>query len=366
MTTNNRFVLLYADFFFEAANWHARQVKNLQTCRSCSEDCENIARKQCYHAGAAVEMFFKGILAKSNVRALWPQSHNSKRFSQCPNNQVQNIDDYQQLESGDIDIAVLANHLTVKMEVIKTNVKHIFQKNSLKYEIIEPLVESLVAARNISAHHAIAILKNNAAEGQLCLLRDVIRRYIGESSPEFQSLRSYVVYRDGYPALSEFLDEWLISHTMHPNDLLDNLSVLQLRKRYNTFIRKLRRNDNNIIRKNRYGGLQQHLQVLVIRCPRCTMPAFLICRSAPAYTAAEDLADQSPSILFSSERWSMNCPACTLTWGDIHLDYFSKGKIKTLQTLIPQTNVSTIHREWELSLHALIEQNLLNRSELRA
>lgn len=365
MTTNNRFVLLYADFFFEAANWHARQVKNLQTCQSCSEDSENIARKQCYHAGAAVEMFFKGILAKSNVRALWPQSHNSKRFSQCPSNQVQIIDDYQQLESGDIDIAVLANHPIAKMEVIKTNVKPFFQEHSLKYEIIEPLAESLITARNISAHHAIAILKNNAAEGQLCLLRDVIRRYIGESSSEFQCLRSYVVYRDGYPALSEFLDEWLNSHIMHPNDLLHDLSVLRLQKRYNTCIHGLRRCDNNILRKNRYGGLQQHMQVSVIQCPRCMMPAFLICRSTPAYTAAEDLPDRSPSILFSSERWSMNCPACTLTWGDIHLDYFSKGKIKTLQTLIPQTNVSTIHREWELSLHALIEQNFLNGSELR-
>lgn len=359
MITRNRFVLLYADFFFEAANWHTRQIKDLQAWQNSSEDSENIARKQCYHAGAAVEMVFKGILAKYNIRALWRHLSKSRYSSQQSNGQIQN-DDYQQLESGNIDIVTLANHPTVKMENIKAGVKPFFKEHSLEYEVIEPLVESLITARNMSAHHAIAMLKDRAAEGQLCLLRDIIRRYIGESSPEFQCLRSYAVYRDGYPALSEFLDEWLISHAIHPNMSSKRMTIPQYQQRYDTFIHKLQRKDNNMFRKNCHGGLQQHLQISVIRCPRCTMPAFLVCRSTPAHTAAEDLPDQSPSILFSSEQKSLNCPTCTLTWSDIHFDYFSKGKIKNLQILIPRTKVSSIHKEWKSSLHMQVEQSLLS------
>ena len=357
-TTSNRFVLLYADYFFEAANWHARQIKELQARPSSSGGSENIARKQCYHAGAAIEMVFKGILAKYNTQALWPYSSKSSRSSQQTNGQTQNIDDYQQLKSGDIDIATLANHPTVKMERIITSLKPFFKEHSLDYEIIKPRVELLITARNIAAHHAIAILKDKAAEGHLCLLRDYIRRCIGELSSEFQCLRSYVVYRDDYPALSEFLDEWLISHTIRSSALSNSVSISEYQQRYNASIRKIRREDNNMFKKNRYGGLKRHIQVSVVKCPRCSMPAFLVCRSTPAYTAPEDLPDRSPSILFSYEQDTMICPACTLTWSDIHLDYFSKGKMKILQTLIPQINVSSIHKEWESSLYTQIEQIL--------
>ena len=309
---------LLADLCFEGAHYHAVIVESYgsETSRQ-NPNADDI--DVCFHAASAVEMLLKGMLAQKSPDKVW-------------------TDVPDQARTGHVDIDDLLLGYTCGMDRLTKKTCNCYGLRSLS-----SFIDRLREARNCATHLTQSIMGADEAYGLFIVIRDCIRRKLGEDSKAYRALYPSAYQNPVQPPLRALLSLWIEDERNKylAEEIKDEK---QLVEEYGKKIKDLKDEHESLKIETLDDPIQLTIRCSIRVCPVCRFPAFNWIKAHQPVTGWEGTPDDSASVLVIAKDKHLDCPNCDLHWHNIQLDCYSEAK--SLDELIASRDGASFDDKW--------------------
>ncbi|WP_288239981.1 hypothetical protein [uncultured Bifidobacterium sp.] len=305
---------LFAEHYLEGVNWHAQKINLIDTTSTN-------AFENCYHIGAALEMYIYALIAWDDplqlVDAQTKTSENSKTTTLQA--LIHNQPDISRLSK--LQVASVNHLLPIVVEKITG------RRNTQSG--LGLFMQQILQARNDVVHRNIISNSTDYLVTRFIFIKDSIRQLFGEKDLRYLALEGLLP--DNKPALSRLLAIQI--NNLQKTHTFPTASELQAK--YSSTIGIIKSEADSYATSYEHG---RHCTEIV-SCPVCAYPSFMLYRTTHMATAPTGIPNNSPSILAAysnncdkSEN-ELICAACDLTWKETELIHYSQ--ISQVKQLIP-------------------------------